>query len=343
MRLFQAFLPAPLLLGLGAGCTADARASVIVAVSTGAAGSDGSSAGAGGSPGGTGGSAEGGSGGSADDGSAGGELEAGRLPDAPGDATITDVPLDAITDTTECNRAVRENVELGIPVDGDPSDDVILDHGSYIVSYNPTKNDPNWVSWHLSADDLGSASRQDDFRSDDLLPAMYYHVKAIDYQGSGYDRGHMSPSGDNTASVAMNSTSFLMTNMVPQLHALNAGPWELLENFERSLALGKKDVFIVAGGIFDTPASTIGPGIAVPKSCFKILVVLEPGQGPCDVALSTPIYAVVMPNTAATEGKQWGDYATSIDAIEASTGYDFLSGVPLALQEAIESRITKAP
>jgi endonuclease G len=50
-----------------------------------------------------------------------------------------------------------------------------------------------------------------------------------------------------------------------------------------------------------------------------------------------------MPNATTTSGTPWGDYATSIDAIETATGYDFLSNVPLNIQTAIESRITKAP
>jgi len=42
-------------------------------------------------------------------------------------------------------------------------------------------------------------------------------------------------------------------------------------------------------------------------------------------------------------GTPWGDYTTSIEAVEAATGYDFLSNVPLTMQTAIESRIAKAP
>jgi endonuclease G len=141
-----------------------------------------------------------------------------------------------------------------------------------------------------------------------------------------------------------NSESFIMTNMLPQYHELNAGPWELLESFERSLALtNRKEVYIVSGGIFDAAPPKIGPGVAVPKSCFKIIVALDAGQGPCDVTLTTPIYAVIMPNATTTSGTPWGDYTTSIDAIETATGYDFLSNVPLNIQTAIESRITKAP
>jgi endonuclease G len=284
-----------------------------------------------------------GSGGSAGSGAAGtagagGTLDAGGSGGARPDAPTLDVGADV------CTGIGAANVELGTPTDADPSDDVILDHSFFVLSYNPKKNDPNWVAWHLSAGDIGTTARQDNFAGDDLLPAMYYRVKTTDYTGSGYDRGHMSPSADNTASVMQNTASFLMTNMLPQYHELNAGPWEGLETFERGLALtDKKEVYIISGGIYDAAPATIGPGIAVPKSCFKIVVALDAGQGPCDVGLSTPIYAVIMPNEKTTTGTKWGDYTTSIDAVEMATGYDFLSGVALNVQAAIESRITKAP
>lgn len=293
------------------------------AAGAGAAAGSGGSAGAGGAAG------TGGGGGAVDGGGPGG-----ARPDAPS----LDVAGDA------CAGIGAANVELGTPSDADPSDDVILDHAYFVLSYNPTKNDPNWVAWHLNAGDIGTTARQDNFAVDTLLPAMYYRVKTTDYTGSGYDRGHMSPSADNTASVMQNSASFLMTNMLPQYHELNAGPWEGLETFERGLALtDQKEVYIISGGIYDAAPPTIGPGIAVPKSCFKIVVALDAGQGPCDITLSTPIYAVIMPNEKTTTGTKWGDYTTSIDAVEAATGYDFLSGVAVNVQAAIESRITKAP
>ena len=233
----------------------------------------------------------------------GGTPDAGAPVDAEPDRSTIDIAGDA------CIGMGPPNVELGTPIDSDPSDDVILDHTYFVLSYNPTHYDPNWVSWHLGADDIGSTPRQDNFAADTLLPAMYYRVKATDYQGSGYDRGHMSPSADNTASVMQNSASFLMTNMLPQYHELNAGPWAVLETFERNLALtDQKQVYIIAGPIFDAAPPKIGPGVAVPKSCFKILVALNAGQGPCEVTLNTPIYAVIMPNEKTTSGTPWGDY-----------------------------------
>jgi endonuclease G len=245
--------------------------------------------------------------------------------------------------SADAGDILQPHLILGIPHDSDPSDDVILNHGYFVISYNPKKNDPNWVAWRHTAADMGSAARQDNFHADTMLPAPFYQVTDTDYKGSGYDRGHMCPSADRTSTVDANTNTFVMTNMQPQLHNLNAGPWEALETLERTLTANQKDVYIVAGGIFDASPATIGPGIAVPKANFKIIVVLDPGQGPADVTDTTPIYAAIMPNDATATGSAWGQYATSVDDIEAQTGYDFLSLIPDPVDTTIEAKKTSAP
>lgn len=86
----------------------------------------------------------------------------------------------------------------------------------YTLSYNRDQGKPNWVSWHLSSAWLGSTPRQDNFAADPDLPSGWYQVKATDYKGSGFDRGHDCPSADRTGSAADNSATFLMSNMMPQ-------------------------------------------------------------------------------------------------------------------------------
>jgi endonuclease G len=238
------------------------------------------------------------------------------------------------------------NLALGLPTDSDPSDDLILDHEVFVVSYNVRREVPNWVAWRLVADDFGKAHRTNTFHVDALLPADWYHVGPLDYRGSGYDRGHLCPSGDRTSSPSANATTFVMTNMLPQVRALNAGPWERLESYERELAGQQgKQVFIVAGGLFDATGtqSWIGPGIAVPRATFKVLVVLERGQGAADVSAATTIYAVIMPNAASVSGTAWQQYLVSVDQVERESGYNFMSRVAEGIQQVVEARLPAPP
>ncbi len=161
-----------------------------------------------------------------------------------------------------------------------------------------------------------------------------------DYHDSGYDRGHLCPSADRQDSPSDNSLTFLMTNIQPQLHELNEGPWEKLEEYERELARRHDaELFIVAGGIFDAQQQSIGHGIAVPKANDKIIVALRQGQQASDVKSDSKVIAVVMPNVAGVGSHPWTDDLTSVDAIEQASGYDFLSNLPNATQAAIEARV----
>lgn len=231
------------------------------------------------------------------------------------------------------------HVALGIPRDADPSDDHYLDELAYVSSYNPDKHVPNWVAWRLDRSYFGSARRSDDFRADLSLPARFYRVNESDYLHSGYDRGHLCPSGDRTASRSDNSSTFLFTNMLPQLHELNAGPWERFEDYARQRARAGQILYAVAGGVFGAPYPTIGHGVAVPAYDFKILVLLDEGQGPQDVSSATEVLAVMMPNQRGVAERDWSNYVTSVDAIERATGYDFLSAISEPVQGIIEARI----
>jgi endonuclease G len=255
----------------------------------------------------------------------------------PGPVSTTDSPSSSVGSI---------NLALGLPTDADPSDDLILDHEVFVVSYNVRRAAPNWAAWRLVADDLGTAHRMNNFHVDALLPADWYHVGPLDYRGSGYDRGHLCPSGDRTSSASANATTFVMTNMLPQVRALNVGPWERLETYERELAGRQgKQVFIVAGGLFGGTDSqvVIGPGIAVPRATFKVLVVLERGQGAADVSIATTVYAVIMPNAASVSGTTWQQYLVSVDEVERESGYNFLSRVAEGIQQVIEARLPAPP
>jgi endonuclease G len=237
-----------------------------------------------------------------------------------------------------------EHVALGVPKDGDPSDDYLLDEREFVVSYNARLNAPNWVAWRLESSDLGHASRSSGFRADARLPSAFYHVKDDDYVRSGYDRGHMCPSADRTRSADANLATFVLSNAHPQLHALNAGPWEDLENESREIARSGKDLYVVAGGLFDASPKRIGRDpdparrVAVPRASFKIAVVVDHGAGLAGVTSDSPAIAVVMPNDRTAKDHRWRDYACTIRDVERASGYDFDGRVPRALQDAVETR-----
>lgn len=217
----------------------------------------------------------------------------------------------------------------------------------YALSYHRDRGIPNWVSWQLNSSWLGSAPRQDDFRADTTLPSGWYRVTTSDYTGSGFDRGHMTPSADRTNTITNNSSTFLMTNIIPQAPDNNQGPWAQLEDYCRSLVSQGKELYIISGGYgtggtgSNGGKTTIASGkVTVPDRTWKVIVVLDqPGSGVSGVTSNTRVIAVNMPNDQGIRSNTWRSYRVSVDSIETATGYNFLSNVSSSIQSVIESRV----
>ena len=228
-------------------------------------------------------------------------------------------PSNAVTNVTQPNNYLMEKPQ-------------------YSLSYSRDNGGPNWVSWHLDTSWLGSAPRQDDFRADTTLPTGWYQVQATDYSGSGFDRGHMCPSADRTVTIAANSATFLMTNMIPQLPANNQGVWANLESYSRTLVSQGNELYIISGG-HGLQHFIANGNVAVPAQTWKVIIVLPVGSNDVSrVTTSTRTIAVVMPNSG-TIGSDWRAYRVSVDQVEAITGFDFFSNVPSGTQAVIEGRV----
>ncbi len=268
-----------------------------------------------------------------------------------GQASITAVAADAqgrsanVTITLTINAPLpgEDPLLLGNPSNATPDvaneNNYLMTKPQYSLSYNRSRASANWVAWRLDSSWIGSTPRQDDFRPDPALPANWYHVLDTDYSGSGYDRGHMCPSGDRTRSVPDNSATFLMTNMLPQYGPNNQGPWNDFENYLRTLANSGNEMYIFSGGVGNI--GTIAQGrIVVPKYTWKVVVVLPNGTNDLQrISKATRTIAILIPNQPPLSASTpWRNFKTSIDDIEALTGYDFFSNIPKITQETIERR-----
>lgn len=235
------------------------------------------------------------------------------------------------------------HLALGVPTDDTPDDEYLMRKPQYALSYNSVRNVANWVSWEMNEGWFGSVPRhKGKFIEDKELPDGFRRANHDDYTGSGYDRGHMVRSEERTRSEEDNRATFLMTNILPQYHDLNAGPWLRLEEHCEKLSRREgHQLFVMAGGVFPPGkrvSDTIGKGVAVPKTFFKIVVILDGGQGLKDVKASTPVIAVLMPNETGIIDQGWEKYRTSVDEVEKRTGYEFLSAVSESIQRTIEAK-----
>ena len=277
----------------------------------------------------------------------------------------------SITDAQ--SRSGSGNVSLTVtPVFRDPAQHMVMGNPSgavtdvgvplnylmmkpqYALSYNSDKGTSNWTSWHLDNTwTTGVADRQNDFRSDDTLPLSFKHVSdGYQFATYGFDRGHMCPSADRTSSVADNSATFLMTNMVPQASGNNQGPWASMETYIRTQLSGTvNELYIISGGTgiggtsstghWDSIIDTAGNTVTVPHVTWKVVMVLPSGTSDdvARVSTSTRTFAVIMPNDDNIRSDQWQKYLATVDQVEALSSYDFYSNVPTAVQDVIEARL----
>ncbi|WP_239479407.1 DNA/RNA non-specific endonuclease [Lichenicola cladoniae] len=131
---------------------------------------------------------------------------------------------------------------------------------------------PLWSAEHPTATWLAEAAqthREGRFHADDRLPPAD-QAQLADYRRSGFDRGHMAPSGDMPGETAQQQ-SFSLANMVPQTAELNRGIWAGLEEAIRNLANKDGELYLVTGPAFHgTELRSIGPdGVLVPTSTWK--------------------------------------------------------------------------
>ena len=192
------------------------------------------------------------------------------------------------------------------------ADDTIIKHRGYTLSYNPKYKQANWVAYLLTKDEtVKRFQRGEFFAADPMIPGTDF---SIDYQKSGYDRGHLAPAADMGYSMETMVQSFFYSNMSPQLPRFNRGVWKKLEMQVRNWAVEYDSLYVVTGPIFDSVMPTIGPHrVAVPKAYYKVLLQKRNGNWEG--------IGFILPNS--NTKVDFKEYATNIDKVEEITGIDF--------------------
>ncbi len=191
---------------------------------------------------------------------------------------------------------------------------------AYAVLHSGLSRTPLYAAEHLTRANLEEAktlSRKDSFHPEPALPASE-RSELSDYARSGYDRGHMAPNGDMPTRAAQ-AESFSLANMVPQVHANNAGVWAGIEAAARQLATDEGELYVVSGPAFlGSDLRQIG-NVLVPTHVWK--VVYSPRQQRAG--------AYVVTNDETREYS-----AMSVSDLARLVGVDALPGVSQAIRDA---------
>ena len=207
--------------------------------------------------------------------------------------------------------------------------DAIVKHLGYTLSYNEKNEQANWVAYELTAAETRkTVKRTNHFRPDEAVKTG--SATNADYEGSGYDRGHMAPAADMSWCEQAMEESFLYSNMSPQDKGFNRGIWKKLEEQVRRWAVENKDIYIVTGPVLNGVLSTIGPDrVSVPCYYYKVILdyTLPDLKG----------IGFIMPNASSTQPLQ--SFAVSIDSVEKVTGINFFPALPDQQEQAIEKTL----
>jgi endonuclease G len=206
-------------------------------------------------------------------------------------------------------------IPYGMPIVGDPNNDVIECHTAYALAFNKVAKIPDWVAYTLTPEHaIGCLARHNLFVTDNILEPGK-RSEPSDYVDSGYDKGHLANDADMSWNQQVQNESFLMSNISPQTPATNRGIWKVLETAVRAWTYDNNVPYtIYTGNIYTPDSNTIGDDkVVVPDYLYKIVINDNTKQ----------IQAYIIPNSMADQGKDLKPFLTNIAEIEKATGITF--------------------
>jgi DNA/RNA endonuclease G (NUC1) len=177
-------------------------------------------------------------------------------------------------------------------------------HAHYITYYNPSKKEPDSVSWNLSSSMVicEREIRKDMFLPDPSIPGC---ATKSDYTNSGYSKGHLFNWDEAKCDGGSVGECFYMSNMLPQNQPFNAGDWGTVERYERKLAQSQ-NLHIIAGGS-GSLGKTMG-GVNIPDHFWK--AIYANGKWTC----------WSMPNNSSSVGHDYTHWQIPIGQFDTLTG-----------------------
>ena len=137
----------------------------------------------------------------------------------------------------------------------------------YAVLYSNYTKTPLISYERVYINDKGSIPRINLFKTDGRVTP--YISKTSDYRNTGWDKGHLTPSGDMGDNDTQKET-FLLTNIAPQAPKLNQQSWRLLESDIKNNNQWK---YIITGVLFKgNKITVIGKDmVGVPTHFYKVV------------------------------------------------------------------------
>ena len=213
---------------------------------------------------------------------------------------------------------------------------------NYTLYYDKSTYTSMWVAYPLEAKYMGSLSRPNDWSYNPMIATEYQVNLDSSYVGSTYSRGHLIPNASRNGIKGMQLQTFYYTNAVPQHQTrFNDGVWNNLEQAVQTIGKGET-VYVTTGVAFakkgeSRSVSYIQSGsdtksVPIPNYFYK--VVLRVKTNSSGVVTSASTIAFWFENREYTDS--FYDHATTVDEVEAWTGFDFFVNLPDSMEAEAE-------
>jgi endonuclease G len=251
--------------------------------------------------------------------------------------------LDDWADTLPVVIGTPVPVPVPVPNDASPFGDprglkvLHLENPGYEVGYDEADKLPRWAAYKVFPARFELPDRPSRFRIDERTESR---VRTELYTRTGFDRGHLAP---NYALAVCHGpeaqrASFLMSNVVPKLHALNSGLWRDLEvRVADRYARRYGDVWVANGPVFlpGVAARRIGAfdaAIRVPDAFWLVVAERNP-------AGALRVQALIIPHDDIWRARDLRPYLVSVDQVERLTGLDLFPELPEPAQSRLEKLV----
>ncbi len=238
-----------------------------------------------------------------------------------------------------------EQIQVDLHQNGLPAlkeGETLIEHSAMSLVYSEKHEQAQWVAHIITPDIITSnLGRTNDFRVDKKISTgtaveedYFLKKKKADgeyeYDGFGWDRGHLAPSADFRWSQKAMSESYLYSNMSPQVAEFNRGKWAELEGSLRGYLFRNPNtqLYVVTGPILKDGLPVVERSInkvTIPKLYFKVVIDLK----------NKKAVGFIMPNKSINY--PISSFAISIDKVEEETGLDFFTNLPDDIENELEA------
>lgn len=208
---------------------------------------------------------------------------------------------------------------------------------NYTCLVDKNKKAPLWNAFvmhdGLYPDD--NVGRSGTWKEDPAIPSEWQQSGV-----SGYSKGHFVASNyrqnKNTSSGSdSNKQTFYYTNQAPQYQTgFNDGVWNTMEQAIKANAPSSSSdtLYVVVGVLYES--SKTSDGVPVPSHFYTCLMKCSFSGG----AMTAAKGCAYLYTNEAHNNEKYGDFITTIDAVEQRAGFDFFANVPSNLQSTAESQ-----